>query len=249
MRPIRNPLVYVNEAVSLLLDHDALVVIAPGLGIHGILLEFLREFHIQNGCHPGNNVHRVAIQGELRVEPPKTQEPPKGRLVGSPPGAEMEPIEPPQGGVVKSKGNCVSSSEEIKRKIGSRLILLLNTSDEEARVIKARAEMMNLANNSWFNQHEDERFPKKRKLNKDQHEEGPSSLIRHSNPFVEDSPVQLSFYIHTPSGQADLPEQRQLEYSKGGIFVIKSRLLVTDILCGRLPPESIDGIVVNHAEK
>ncbi|CAI4211151.1 unnamed protein product [Parascedosporium putredinis] len=42
---------------------------------------------------------------------------------------------------------------------------------------------------------------------------------------------------------------REKMYSKGGIFSITSRILVVDMLTGLLPPESVTGVVVLHADK
>ncbi|PKS09506.1 hypothetical protein jhhlp_004123 [Lomentospora prolificans] len=42
---------------------------------------------------------------------------------------------------------------------------------------------------------------------------------------------------------------REKMYSKGGIFSITSRILVVDMLTSLLPPESVTGVVVLHADK
>eukprot|EP00928_Gymnodinium_smaydae_P049892 TRINITY_DN33506_c0_g1_i1.p1 TRINITY_DN33506_c0_g1~~TRINITY_DN33506_c0_g1_i1.p1 ORF type:complete len:983 (-),score=106.34 TRINITY_DN33506_c0_g1_i1:169-3117(-) len=42
-------------------------------------------------------------------------------------------------------------------------------------------------------------------------------------------------------------EERAEALSKGGVFVVNARLLVTDFLTGRVVVESVDGILVNHA--
>lgn len=255
-----HPLTHVNEAVSHLLDHDALVVLAPGLGVHSVLLEFLREFHIQNGCHPGSRPRvtekSVPVEKDKLVEPVSKLTRPRGKLVGAPAGAESidESQQESDRPAAKRSSKVGENRKKNETPVGSRLILLLNTSNEEAQVIKKRAEMMGLVKKekdleegSDTEDGVEERRRKKRRLMND--EENEILNEAYVNPFIEESPIQLSFHIHTPSGQADLPEKRQSEYSKGGIFVIKSRLLVTDVLCGRLPPEIIDGIIVNHAEK
>lgn len=270
-----HPLSYVNQAVSHLLDHDALLIVAPGLGLHGILLEFLRQFHIQKGCHPGaqgrsgkrspielRDKNDNAHQYDGIVEKPGSSSTiSTRRFVGAPEQAEPETV----AGASRSSSelNC-NAAKAAKvdhvagddRKLGSRLVFLLNTSDEEARIIKERAEMLGLVGKYHENEGRNE-CPKRRKLNHSDKNVRPAEVsetstalpLHHINPFIEDSPVKLSFYIHGQSSQTDLPEQRQAEYSKGGICVVKSRLLVTDILTGRLPPEIIDGVIVNHVER
>eukprot|EP00918_Siedleckia_nematoides_P090286 GHVU01198471.1.p1 GENE.GHVU01198471.1~~GHVU01198471.1.p1 ORF type:complete len:222 (-),score=48.95 GHVU01198471.1:251-916(-) len=48
----------------------------------------------------------------------------------------------------------------------------------------------------------------------------------------------------------ELPVAERLAlYAKGGVIVASSRILVGDLLSGRLPPESIDAVVVNHAHR
>lgn len=85
--------------------------------------------------------------------------------------------------------------------------------------------------------------------------------------------TRLIFLIHTPQEEADLlvrragedprwsgcsqrlvnvgsdmgVEDRAEAYPCGGVFIVSARLLVPDLLSGRLVVEVIDGILVNHA--
>lgn len=249
---------YVNEAVSYLLDHDALVVLAPGLGLHGIILEFLREFHIQHGCHSGQS---NAIAESSTSAPPKTSyvrpvPPRKGRLIGAPVGAESithvvhTSADVGGGSSLRQTGSsteCLDRLENKRARLSSRLIILLNTAYEEGQVIRSRARLMGMVENAEDAQPQ----PKRRKI-RDSSEEmdvpiEASKMPKQSNPFIEECPIQLSFYLPKPS-ESDVPEHRQTEYAKGGLFIMSSRILVTDLLCGRLPPEIVDGIIVNHAD-
>ena len=42
-------------------------------------------------------------------------------------------------------------------------------------------------------------------------------------------------------------DERSLAYAHGGVFVVNARLLVPDLLTGRVLPETLDGLFVNHA--
>ena len=43
------------------------------------------------------------------------------------------------------------------------------------------------------------------------------------------------------------PEERQAQTAKGGCFLVTPRILVTDLLTGKIPAEMITGIVAMHA--
>ena len=42
-------------------------------------------------------------------------------------------------------------------------------------------------------------------------------------------------------------DERSLAYAHGGVFVVIAQLLVPDLLTGRVLPETLDGLFVNHA--
>ena len=65
-------------------------------------------------------------------------------------------------------------------------------------------------------------------------------------PFVtsHDSVAGLRSHLHVVSPEL---KDRTAAFAKGGVFICNARLLVTDLLSGRLVPESVDGLFVNHA--
>ena len=58
------------------------------------------------------------------------------------------------------------------------------------------------------------------------------------------SPAGLRNHLHVVGPEL---KDRAAAFAKGGAFICSARLLVTDLLSGRLVPESVDGLFVNHA--
>lgn len=65
---------------------------------------------------------------------------------------------------------------------------------------------------------------------------------------ANEDPRWSGLLSHLTSVGSDLSvEERALALAAGGIFAVSARVLVPDLLAGRVLPETLDGIVVNHA--
>lgn len=210
---------YLEDAVEALLSQDTLVVMAPGLGLHQLILAFLKAYlrftELSVSSTPSSRCSETAAAGR-RI--------PENLDNVSSHSSEL------------SAASLASSLEKSPTVLCSKAIIVLNTSAEEADVLVRQAALDS-----------DDVMQTASSLKK----MAPSSDKLESDTFHTTHWAQTVFVslqgINALSGS--LADQRQQLYAKGGVFLVPSRLFVTDMLSGRLPPEMVDGVIVNHAHR
>lgn len=211
---------YIQSIVDALLDHDALVVIAPGLGLHALILAFLKTYL---------NVPTVSLSSATSSRTSGATTPVDGQDVD-----RVSPMHQFAAQGTRSPQKDVASTVP---SVKSKVIIVLNTSAEEGDILVRRAML----------EMQDPNVPVPHKeastvVPPDQDDKASTDSSCSVSP-------QSVFVLMQGSNalSGTLADQRQSLYAKGGVFLIASRLLVTDMLTGRLPPEMVDGLIINHA--
>lgn len=230
---------------------DALAVMSRGLDIHGILLLLLRR--LQQGPFAHASVSPFPSAGACT--------PQGGTSSGSRSASSSSSI-------------ARSSGRGSKTRVGSlaypKLVFVLNVSEEEFEVLQTRHTQLEdqfterekilqavsslgtqaRPQHSSSSQSDGKTRPHARLT---QHEKQPSQSPPTQPP---PSPSSSSSFVlrYIGSGGSSTCEgsatwtQRQKLYAQGGCFCVSSRVLIGDLLTGKLPPEVIDCLIVLHAE-
>lgn len=229
---------YKEEIVDSLMREDALAILSRGLDVHAVLLLLLQRLQTSGVCTP----------------------PPRRPGVGSLAYPKLIFI--------------LNVSEEECALLQMRQAQLEQESREREKILQALSSLERKANLLGKESQKKEDLhslitkekegSRSTQLDHDGAQDKPSSSSSSSFfssslsrfPLSSSSSSSSSSFVlrYIGSGGSSTCEgsstwlQRQKLYAKGGCFCVSSRVLVGDLLTGKLPPEVIDCLIVMHAE-
>lgn len=297
--PICVPLEFQKEAVDHLLDHDCLIVLGRGLGVHSVIIQFVRNYILHTHATQTPPVQPEC--GASVVAPHNsTASTTRGSAITSHPKLESNlKSEKIDGGRVLNcaglSGKCCSSECEICRlschflpltvrqpsplAAAGKVVLLLNCTPEEVSILKRRLNSLDESLFGFINSSGGS-VVACRKIDAEvnscgdgqlgslrgeqnslnQGESTPPEEISdgyitsrgsgdHTSDYFKDyKPYYIGLPFHVVPPETSQAERTPL-YCRGGLLAISTRILVTDLLTGRLPTSIIDGIIVNNAHR